>query len=158
MLYPTGRDQVQAKDLMRRAAVFHPDDPAEDLVLAFETAGLRAVAVASLDGRLIRMVTDLDLLHALLPPYVQEDPVLARVLEDNAAWALRRRLKGQRVRHVANVRPGSGQAVRPEDTLVEVTSAMVQVGDPAIPVVAGDVVVGVIAVDELLPALLARRE
>lgn len=142
---------------MRPATVLRPDDSAEDLVRAFERAGLRAVAVTSPEGQLIGMVTDQYLLHALLPPYVREDSTLARVLEEDAAWTLRRRLQGQRVENVVNIRRRQQPAVDPGDTLVEVTSAMVEAGAAAVPVVAGDLLVGVVTMDDLLPALLGQQ-
>ena len=151
--HPERRDRVKARDLMSRAAVMHPDDPAEDLILAFDGLGPVAVAVANPDGHLLGLVTRLDLLRVLLPPYVREDPALARVLDDeDGTWALRRRLQGRRVRHVANVR---GPAVAPEDTLIKVTSTLVESERSAIPVVADGIVVGVIVADDVLPALLA---
>jgi CBS-domain-containing membrane protein len=146
---------MKARDLMSRAAMVHPDDPAEELILAFDGVGPGAVAVAFPDGRLLGLVTHLDLLRALLPPYVREDPALARVLDEDSTWALRERLQGRRVRHVASVRPHRGP-VRPEDSLVEVTSALVESERSAIPVVADGIVVGVIVAEDVLPAFLAH--
>lgn len=143
---------ARARDLMRLPSVLRPDDPAEHLLAAFEGGRLRAVAVASPDGRLIGMVSGMDLLHALLPPWVREDPILARVLEEDAAWALRRRLEGKRVKSVVNV--GGQPSVGPEDTLVQVAMVMVQSGDPAVPVVADGRILGVVTLDGLLRALL----
>jgi CBS domain-containing protein len=145
---------VKASDVMRPATVFHPDDPAEDLVHAFSRPGLRAVAVASPEEELIGVVTEEDLLYALVPPYVLNDHILARVFKRDIASELRRRLKGRRVRDIVNIRRRQQVPVGPDALLVEVTDAMVQTGDPAVLVVEEDVVAGVITVDDLLPALL----
>jgi hypothetical protein len=57
------------------------------------------------------------------------------------------------VRDVVNVRRRQQVPVGPDAPLIEVTDAMVQSGDPAVPVVEGDVIAGVVTVDDLLPAL-----
>lgn len=145
---------MKASDVMRPATVLRPDDPAEDLVRAFRRPRLRAVAVASPEGGPVALVTDEDLLYALVPPYVLNDHVLARVLKRDVTSELRRRLKGRSVRDVVNIRRREQVWVGPDATLVEVTDAMVQTGDPAVLVVEEDVVDGLITVDDLLPALL----
>jgi CBS-domain-containing membrane protein len=150
-------ETVKASDVMRPAAVLHPDDPAEELVRAFARPSLRAVAIVSLEGELIGLITDEDLLYALLPPYVLDDHVLARVLERDPASELRRRLEGKLVKNVINIRRRHQVAVGPDDSLVEVTSAMVRAADPAVLVVEDDVLAGVITVDDLVPALLGGR-
>ena len=150
-------ETVKASDVMRPAAVLHADDPAEELVRAFARPSLRAVAVVSPEGELIGLITDEDLLHALLPPCVLDDHVLARVLEQDVASELRRRLEGKRVKNVVNIRRRQQVPVGPDDSLVEVTSAMVRAADPAVLVVQDDVLAGVITVDDLLPALLGGR-
>lgn len=91
------------------------------------------------------------------PPYVLEDPLLARVLEEDAARQLRRRVEGKRVKNLVHAHRRWHPPVSPHDTLVEVGSAMVQAGDPAVLVVEDDLVVGVITVDDVLPALLGRQ-
>jgi CBS domain-containing protein len=139
---------------MRRATVLRPDDPTEDLFKEFEQPSLRAVALVSAKEEPIGLVTDADLLFALLPPYVVEDPTLARVLEADVAGELRRRVGNKRVKNLFNIRRRRQFPVSPDTTLIEVTSAMIRAGDPAVLVVENDLVVGVIAVDDLLPALL----
>jgi CBS-domain-containing membrane protein len=150
-------ETVKASDVMRPAAVLHPDDRAEELVRAFARPSLRAVAVVSSEGDLIGLVTDEDLLYALFPPYVLDDHVLARVLEQDVASELRRRLEGKRVKNVVHIRRRQQVPVGPDDSLVEVISAMVRAADPAVLVVEDDVLAGVITVDDLLPALLSGR-
>jgi CBS-domain-containing membrane protein len=148
---------VRASDVMRPVAVLQADDPAERLVKAFGRPTLRAVAVVNAEGGLLGLVTDEDLLEALLPPYVRDDPLLARVLEEDADWKLCRRLEGQLVRHVVDVRAPQQIPVGPDDTLVEVVSVMTRVRAPAVLVVENDLVLGVITVDDLLPTLLSRH-
>jgi CBS domain-containing protein len=133
--------------------VLRADDRAEDLARTFGRPTIRAVAVVTAEGELLSLVTDEDFLHALLPSYVLDDPVLGRVLEEDAAGDLCRLLEGKLVRHVLDMRRRQ-IPVSPDDTLVEVISAMARTGGPAVLVVEDDLVLGVITVDDLLPALL----
>lgn len=149
---------MRASDVMRPVAVLQADDPAESLIRAFGRPTLRAVAVVSAEGKLLGLVTDEDLLYALLPSYVRDDPVLARVLEEDADWQLCRRLEGKLVRNVVDIRGRRQIPVGPDDALVEVISDMVRAGGPAVLVVEDDLVLGVITVDDLLPALLLGRD
>lgn len=148
---------MKARDVMTAVSALRMDDPAEDLISLFERPRVRAVPVVSAEGELIGLVTDEDMLCAVLPPFVVEDPRLAAVLEEDAASDLRTRLEGERIGNVVRIRRPGQPPVGLEDSLVEVTSAMVRAGDPAVAVVENDVVVGLITVDDLLPVLLGHR-
>ena len=147
---------MRARDVMRPATVLSTDAPASDLVQAFRRPDSRAVAVVSARGDLIGLLIDEDLLYALLPSYVLDDEALVKVLEEDAAGELQRRLEGKRVQDVVQVRRRGHEPVDPEATLVEVAATMVRAGDPAVLVVEDDRVAGVITADSLLPALLGR--
>jgi CBS domain-containing protein len=155
-VFPPSEEAVRASDVMRPAIVVHPDDPARQLVDALRDEEVRAVAVVSEHHELLGMVTDEDLLYCLLPPYVLDDEELIGLLEGDADAELRRRLQGKRVKNVVNVRRRRAPPVAPDDSLVEVTRAMVRAGEPSLLVLDGDEVVGVITVDHVLPALLGR--
>jgi CBS domain-containing protein len=142
---------------MQPVKVVHPDDPATDLIRAFEDPALRAVAVVSGEGKLIGAISDEDLLYALLPSYVLDDEALARVLEEGAGSTLRHRLEGKRVGECVHITRRQNPPVAPDATLVEVAAAMVRSGDPGVLVVDEGRVLGVITVDVLLPALLGTR-
>lgn len=148
---------MRARDLMRPVKVIGPDDPATDLIRAFEDPALRAVAVASGEGELIGVISDEDLLYALLPSYVLDDEALARVLEEGAGATLRNRLEGKRVKECVHTTRRQHAPVKPDATLVEVAVAMVRSGDPGVLVVERKEVLGVITVDVLLPALLGTQ-
>jgi CBS domain-containing protein len=148
---------VKARDLMQPVRVVKPDDPATELILAFEDPALRAVAVVSGEDELIGVISDEDLLYALLPSYVLDDAALARVLEEGAGTTLRHRLEGKLVRECVHTTRRQHAPVEPDATLVEVAAAMVRSGDPGVLVIQEGRVLGVITVDVLLPALLGKR-
>jgi CBS domain-containing protein len=145
---------MKARDLMQPARVVVPDAAAEELFEAFADPDQRAVAVVGEDGRMVGLITEEDMLFALLPSYVLDDEALAGALEEAAGAALRRRLEHKRVQDCVNIGRRSRIPVDPDDTLVEVAAAMVRSGDPAVVVVEAGRVLGVITVDILLPALL----
>jgi CBS domain-containing protein len=148
---------VKARDLMQPVRVVKPDDPATELIRAFEDPALRAVAVVSGEGELIGVISDEDLLYALLPSYVLDDEALAGVLEEGAVETLRHRLEGKRVKECVHTTRRQHAPVEPDATLVEVAAAMVRSGDPGVLVIEKEKVLGVITVDVLLPALLGTR-
>ena len=139
---------------MRPATTVRADAPAAELVRAFEDPDLRAVAVLGEQAELIGLVTDEDLLYALLPSYVVEDEALAGVLEERAGETLRQRIGGKLVRDVVHADRRRQAPVEPQSTLVEVALRLVRSGDPAALVAEEGRVLGVITVDVLLPALL----
>jgi CBS domain-containing protein len=145
---------VHARDIMQPARVVRPDDPGATLIQAFEDPDVRAVAVIDDRGELLGLLTDEDLLYACLPSYIIEDEALAGVLEDRFRQTLRRRIEGRPVREVANASRRRHPPVDADDNLFEVAVTLVRSGDPAVLVVEGGRVVGVITVDALLPALL----
>lgn len=142
---------------MRPVRVVRPDDPVSELIRAFEDPAIRAVAVVSGRGELIGVVTDEDLLYALLPSYVLDDDALARVLEEGVGTSLRQRLEGKRVEECVHTRRRQHPPVDSDATLVEVAATMVRSGAPGVLVVEDGEVLGVVTVDVLLPALLGYR-
>jgi CBS domain-containing protein len=147
---------MRARDIMQPARLISPDAPCEELLQVFEDPHVRAAAIVpSQEGRPAGLVTEEDVLSALLPSYVLEDEALAAVLEERAADELRQRVGYRKVREVINVDRRRFPPVDPDDTLIEAAAAMARSGHPAVLVAGRDGrVVGVITADALLPALL----
>ena len=149
---------MRARDIMQPARVVSPDASCEELLRVFEDPEVRAAAVLPRrPGDPAGLVTEEDVLAALLPSYVLEDEALAGVLEEAAAGKLRDRVARRAVREVINVERRRHPPVSPDDTLIEVATAMARSGHPAVLVAdhRGEVL-GVITADGLLPALLGR--
>jgi CBS domain-containing protein len=147
---------MRARDIMQPARLVSPDAPCEELLQIFEDPRVRAAAiVAGKEGRSAGLVTEEDVLSALLPSYILEDEALAAVLEERAADQLRIRVGQRKVREVINVDRRRYPPVDPDDTLIEAAAAMARSGHPAVLVAGRDGrVMGVITADVLLPALL----
>jgi CBS-domain-containing membrane protein len=148
---------MRARDIMQPARVVSPDASCEELLQVFEDPEVRAAAILPHQrGHLAGLVTEEDVLSALLPSYVLENETLAGVLEEAAAGKLRERVGHRPVREVINVERRRHPPVAPDDTLIEVATAMARSGHPAVLVADHGHVVGVITADALLPALLDR--
>jgi predicted transcriptional regulator len=145
---------VRAKDLMGPVRVVRPEDPAGELVRAFQDPDVRAVAVVTEVGELVGSLSDEDMLTAILPSYLLDDTALAGVVDEHTAATLHRRLEGKRVKDLVEATRREHPVVSPEDTLIEVAVAMCRSSDPAVLVVAEKKVLGVIPVEVLLPSLL----
>jgi CBS domain-containing protein len=149
---------MRARDLMRAARVAKPADPVSALIEAFANPQVRAVAVITDLGELVGLITDQDMLGACLPSYVIADEALARVLEEEADARLSDRLAGKQARDLIDETTREEAIVTPDDTLIEVADTMVRSKGPAVLVVEGKNVLGVITADVLLKALLSPKD
>ena len=147
---------MKARDLMVDVATVRPKDPAEILVELLRDPEARVVAVVKDGGEAVGILTEEDLLGALLPSYVLADKSLAGVLEEKAEETCRQRLHGRRISDVVDLRRRGRQTVQPDDTLIEVGAAMARSNEPGVLVVEGRQVLGAITVGRLLEALLRR--
>jgi CBS domain-containing protein len=148
---------MKARELMQRVEAVGPDDSCGELVSHFRDPKVRVMAVVSEEGEVLGMVTEEDVLSALLPSYVLADEALAGALEETAGAELSDRLQRRRVRDVVDLGRRDRPTVAPDDTLVEVGAAMARSNDPGVLVVEGGSLLGAITVDRLL-AVLLRRE
>lgn len=111
------------------------DAPAKDAAAILGRHDVRAVLVVDEADAFLGVISDRELLRALLPPYVDQPSILARVLEETAADVLFRRLEG---RSVADLMPPDRQiqpVVQGDDTLVEVASVIIRARISAVGVV-----------------------
>ena len=145
---------MKARELMQPVPAVRPDDSGGELVRHFQDPAVRVVAVVSAQEAVVGVVTEEDLLNALLPSYVLADEALAGVLEESAGATLRERLERRLVKDVVDLGRRDRPTVGPDDTLVEVAAAMARSNGPGVLVVEGGSLVGAITVDRLLAALL----
>jgi CBS domain-containing protein len=133
------------------------DDSVGELARAFAAGDLRAVAVVTEGGQLVGILTDEDLLDALLPAYVGQDKALARLLAQADAAELLGRIEGKRVSELVQASRREHPTASPDSTLVEVLSAVCGTGASAVLVIEAEQVLGVITVDRLLRILLSPK-
>jgi CBS domain-containing protein len=132
------------------------DDSAEQAALVLSRIQTSAALVVD-DGGFVDVLTDHDLLRALLPGYIGEADALARVVDEGSSERLWSRLEGRTVRDLIAVEREEEPVVDGDATLVEVASVMVRAGVPIVAVVEDGRIVGGITIDHLLSHLMPRR-
>jgi len=148
---------MKARNLTSPQPVVRNDAPAAIAAAVLARHDVRAVLVVDDAEEFVGVLSDSELLRALLPPYVDQASILARVLEEGAADVLFRRLEGKSVTDVMPDDREVEPVIQGEDTLVEVASVMVRARASALGVLEEGRLIGGITIDDLLTHLLARR-
>ena len=93
----------------------------------------------------------------LVPGYVQDDPTLARVLDESMADQVAKSLGGKSVGDL--VRDGTPElaVVNADDTIIEVAAIMARLRCPLAAVMRDDQLIGVVTASRLLQAALAAE-
>ena len=130
--------------------------PAVEAAAVLTRLETSAALVVDAAGGFLDVVSDEDLLRRLLPSYVDEDDVLARVLDEESAGGYWRRLEGWSVVDLLPAERPERPVVDADATLVEVASVMVRAGVRLVAVVAEGRLVGGISMDHLLTHLVPR--
>ena len=140
---------MRARDLAEDLPTVGPDDDA--MQAAQLIAGERLPAIAVLDdGRYpVAVLRATEVLRFVIPGYVQEDPSLARVLDEASADTCASELDGKRVRDIL---PGPDRRV--ELAVVECAAEMARLNSPLLVVVDDGQLCGLLTVSHLLEVLL----
>ena len=147
---------MRARDLMEDHTMVDPDtDPLEATRLMAER-GLPGIVVRGDAKRPFTVLPASQVLRFVIPAYVQENPALARVYDENAADHIADALAG---RTVADVLPSTRDRtavprVNVDDTLLEVAAVMARCHSPIVVVGRGEEIVGVVTIRRLLAALV----
>ena len=147
---------MRARELARPFPVVFPDTDASDAARAMAAERLPGLIVCGDDGRPWTVLPGSQVLRFLIPAYVQDEPGLARALDEQAADELCRRLEHRTVRDLLP-RPQDLDelpVVDSDATGLEVAAVMARMHSPLVAVVDGDEVVGAITVSQLLDYLL----
>lgn len=120
---------MQAADIAESIPVVTGATTAAQAIRVVAEYRLQGLVVAGPDGVPTAVIRGSELLGAVLPPYMRDDPRLAHVLDEAGADELCARLTEVTIddllarREVAVIEPPS---VLPEDTILEVASLMAQ--------------------------------
>jgi predicted transcriptional regulator len=131
------------------------DMPARDAARVLAAQDLPGLVVVDDKGRPLTVLAGTQVLRMALPSYCQDDPALARVVDEAAADVV---LDGIGDRTVADLLPRNRPelpAVGADATLLEVASVMARSNVPLVAVVDKDrVMTGAITLDGLLDRML----
>ncbi|MEV6900357.1 CBS domain-containing protein [Amycolatopsis sp. NPDC051372] len=95
-----------------------------------------------------------EVVQFLVPPYVQDDPSLAGVLNESMADRIADKLGGRRVRELLPREPVELPRVAADDTVVEVAAVMARLRCPLVAVMEGRTLLGVVSASRLLELAL----
>lgn len=148
---------MKARNLASPQKVLRDDAPAAEAAAVLSRHDIRALLVVDSSGGFVGVLSDSELLRALLPPFLSESQTLARVLEEAASEALFRRIEDLTVRDLMPDERDAAPIVSGEDTLVEVADAMVRSRASLVGVLDDGRLIGGISIDDLISHLLRPR-
>ncbi|WP_169983924.1 CBS domain-containing protein [Microbispora sp. H10836] len=142
---------------------------ARDLVVPFPTVGLdspvaeaaRLMAERELPGLIVldergapvSILPGTQVLRLAVPRYCQDDPALARVIDEAHADAFVRALGGRTVRQALPQQPRELPVTDPDATLLEIGALMARTRSPLVAVLDGGRLLGAVTLSALLKRL-----
>jgi CBS domain-containing protein len=146
---------VRATDLIDDYPTMQVSDPALEAAKLIGERRLPGVVVVDHEGVPVTVLPGSQVLRFLIPPYIQEDPSLARVYDERAADECVSRLHG---RSVGDLLPRGDHrqelpVVDPDATIMECAAVMARLRSPLLVVQQEGHVLGVVTASRLLDVL-----
>jgi CBS domain-containing protein len=150
---------MHAADVVEAMPTARPDDEVLSAVRMVCRQRLPGLVVADERGDLVGCLSSIDLLRLVLPRYLQDDPGLARVFDEEHADRIAAALAGTSIREVLGGATNRIPMVRSQATLVEIAEQMVLRSCPIVLVKGEDGgTLGIITANRLLGLLLDAAE
>jgi CBS domain-containing protein len=147
---------MRARDVSMPMTTVTEDLPAREAAKLLAAQDLPGLIVVDANGRPLTVLAGTQVLRMALPSYCQDDPALARVIDEAAADVI---FEGIGDRTVADLLPRNRPelpAVAADATVLEVASMMARSNVPLVAVVDDDrVMTGAITLDGLLDRMFA---
>jgi CBS domain-containing protein len=146
---------MQARDLAAPYPTVGMDTPALEAARLLAGQNLPGLIVVDRGGRPVTILPGTQVLRMAIPSYCQDDPALARVIDEAAADVF---LRGVGERTVAQLLPRERRelpVVDPGATVLEIAAVMARTRSPLVAVAGvGQPMVGAITLDALLDRML----
>lgn len=151
---------MRAAQLARPFTVVGPDTDAMDAARSMAAERLPGLIVCDADGRPWTVLPGSQVLRFLIPAYIQDDPALARAVNEDDADRMCRRLTKVTVRELLPAARDLDElpVVDADATSLEVAAVMARMHSPLVAVTDGARVIGAITVSALLEHLLPRED
>jgi CBS domain-containing protein len=143
-----------ARDLVEDYPSVHVDDDALDAARLMGEHRLRGVVVTGEGGRPIAVLPASQVVRFVIPTDIQQDPSLARVLDEQAADRIVNELAGRRVGDLLPPRTKDLPVLHGDDTVLELAALMARLRCPLVAIVDDDNVLGVVTASRLLSLCL----
>ena len=108
------------------------------------------------EGAPFTVLPGTQVLRLAVPQYCQDDPALARVVDEQHADLFLRGLAGRTVRELLPDRPKELPVVDPDATVLEIAAVMARMRSPLVAVVQEKSMIGAITLDNLLDRMLSQ--
>lgn len=130
------------------------DSSALDAACLLAERRLPALVVTNADGSPHSILPGSQVVRFLVPSYVQDDPSLARVMDESMADRAGDKLGSRRVRDLLPREPRELPVVNHDDTIIEVAAMMARLRCPLVAVMRHGTLIGVISASRLLELAL----
>jgi CBS domain-containing protein len=147
---------MRAADIDEEFPVVDIDSPALDAALMLAEHRLPGIVVLTADGQLYAVLPASQVVRFIVPRYVQDDPLLARVLAESMADRVAETLGGKTIRELLPQRQRTLPTVDADDTIIEVATIMGRLRSPLIAVMEQGKLHGVITTSRLSAMALKR--
>ena len=133
------------------------DDDARQAVELLASRRLPGLIVTQPDGSPCCVLPASQVVRFLVPSYVQDDPSLARVIDESPADQVAEKLTGVTVRKLLPTEPTELPVVNHDDTVLEVAAIMARLRCPLVAVVKDKTITGAISASRLLELVVKPR-
>jgi CBS domain-containing protein len=133
------------------------DTEAREAVELLASRRLPGLIVVDAEGHPHSVLPASQVVRFLVPSYVQDDPSLARVIDESLADQVADKLAGVTVRKLLPREPVELPVVNHDDTVLEVAAIMARLRCPLVAVVKDKEIVGAITASRLLELVVAPR-
>jgi len=131
------------------------DSDARQAVELLASKRLPGLIVTREDGSPYTVLPASQVVRFLVPSYVQDDPSLARVIDESFADRVADKLAGVTVRKLLPSEPAELPVVKHDDTVLEIAAIMARLRCPLVAVVRDQQIVGAISASRLLELAMA---
>jgi CBS domain-containing protein len=146
--------RVRARDLLADFPTLGLDSPVVEAARLLSLQDLPGIIVLGDDGEPLTILPGAEVLRLAVPAYCQDDPALARVIDEAHADEFLRALDRRTVREALPSRPRELPVTDPDATVLEVAALMARTRSPLVAVVEGDRLLGVVTQKALLERVL----
>ena len=126
------------------------DSDAREAVELLASRRLPGLIVVDEKGKPHSVLPASQVVRFLVPSYVQDDPSLARVIDESLADQVADKLAGMTVRKLLPSEPVELPVVNHDDTVIEVAAIMARLRCPLVAVMKDDQILGAITASRLL--------
>jgi CBS domain-containing protein len=145
---------VRAAEIDEEFPVVDVDTPALEAARLLVEHSLPGIVILTTDGQLYAVLPASQVVGFVVPSYIQDDPLLARVLAESVADRAAEKLGGKTIRELLPQHPLTMPVANADDTIIEVATIMARLRSPLVAVMKQDKLHGVITASRLLTVAL----